>query len=76
MKSTFSIPRLAATLLGGVLAVSLSACAGLSHRENSALIGTAVGGAVGSVVTGGSPVGAVGGAVAGGLIGNEVGKKK
>ena len=71
-----NIKRHTATLLGAVLAVSLSACAGMSHRENSALIGTAVGGVVGAAATGGSPVGAVGGAVVGGVIGNEVGKKK
>ena len=76
MNSKHSVQRLAGTVLGGVLVISLSACAGMSHRENSALVGTAVGGVVGSVVTGGSPVGAVGGAVAGGVIGNEVGKKK
>ena len=76
MNSNHSIHRLAGTVLAGVLAISLSACAGMSHRENSALVGTAVGGVVGSVVTGGSPIGAVGGAVAGGVIGNEVGKKK
>ncbi len=55
---------------------SLGACAGLSNRENDAMIGTAVGGVAGAVVTGGSTVGTVGGAVVGGVVGNEVGKKK
>jgi len=76
MKSSSSIHRLAATILGGVLAISLSACAGLSHRENSALVGTVAGGVVGAAVTGGSTIGTVGGAAVGGVIGNEVGKKK
>ncbi len=57
-------------------ATSLGACAGMSRRENSTLIGTAVGGVAGAAVTGGSTVGTVGGAVVGAAVGNEVGKKK
>ena len=74
--NTSNIKRHTCTVLGAVLAVSLSACAGMSHRENSALIGTAVGGVVGAAATGGSTIGTVGGAVVGGAIGNEVGKKR
>lgn len=64
------------TLISAALALSLSACAGFSDRENSVLVGTAVGGVVGAAATGGSTVGTVGGAVVGGVVGNEVGKKK
>ena len=74
MNTKYLRSSISAALVAAV-ALSLSACAGLDHRENSALIGTAVGGAVGAAVTGGSPVGAVGGAVVGGVVGDEVGKK-
>ncbi|WP_077034018.1 glycine zipper 2TM domain-containing protein [Pelomonas sp. KK5] len=71
-----SLKRHGGIVLTAVLAISLSACAGMSRRESSALVGTAVGGVVGAAATGGSTVGTVGGAVAGGVIGNELGKKR
>jgi len=68
--------RLPLTLSAIVLSLSLGACASMSHREVSTMVGTAVGGVVGAAATGGSTVGTVGGAVAGGMIGNELGKKR
>lgn len=59
-----------------VLALSLSACSGMSGRQVSTVTGTVVGGVVGAAVTGGSTTGTVAGAAAGGLIGHELGKKK
>ncbi|WP_018410930.1 glycine zipper 2TM domain-containing protein [Methyloversatilis thermotolerans] len=58
------------------LAISMSACAGMTRSERNAMIGAAAGGVAGSVLTGGSTVATVGGAIAGGAIGNELGKKK
>lgn len=68
--------RLAGMALCLGLAANLCACASMSRRETSALVGTAVGGVVGAAATGGSTVGTVGGAVVGGAIGNELGKRK
>jgi osmotically inducible lipoprotein OsmB len=58
------------------LAFSLSACAGMSRRDENTTIGAGVGAVAGSVLTGGSTAGAVGGAVVGGVIGNQVDKKQ
>lgn len=55
--------------------LSLSACAGMSHQDASAVTGAGIGAVGGAVLTGGSALGTVGGAAVGGLIGNEVGKK-
>ena len=51
-------------------AVGLTGCAGMSHRQQNAATGAAVGGVAGAVLTGGSAIGTVGGAAIGGLIGN------
>ena len=51
-------------------AVTLSGCAGLTHRQQNAATGAAVGGVAGAVLTGGSALGTVGGAAIGGLIGH------
>ncbi|HTN65335.1 MAG TPA: hypothetical protein VL051_03995 [Burkholderiaceae bacterium] len=56
--------------------VGLSACAGMTHQDKSAVAGAGIGAVGGAVLTGGSALGTVGGAAVGGLIGNEVGKKK
>lgn len=68
--------RSVSTLAIVILAVSLSACAGMSKRESNTAVGAVVGGVVGAAATGGSTVGTVGGAVVGGAIGNELSKKK
>jgi osmotically inducible lipoprotein OsmB len=62
----------------GVLAavtLSLGACAGMSRRETSTIVGATAGAVVGGVMTG-TTTGAALGAAAGGVIGNEVSKKR
>ena len=50
--------------------LGLAGCAGMTHRQQSAATGAAVGGVAGAVLTGGSALGTVGGAAIGGLIGH------
>lgn len=64
---------LSATLL---LAVAMTGCGNLSHRDKNTAIGAGVGGVAGAVLTGGSTLGTVGGAAVGGIIGNQVNTKK
>lgn len=52
--------------------LALSGCAGMSHRQQNAAIGAAVGGVAGAILTGGSGFGTVGGAAIGGIIGHGV----
>lgn len=68
--------RLITTLAAATLAMTLSACAGMSSRDRSTATGAAVGGVAGAILTGGSAAGTVGGAAVGGVIGNQVDKKK
>lgn len=58
------LPMLLAVTLG------LAGCAGMTHRQQNAATGAAVGGVAGAVLTGGSALGTVGGAAIGGLIGH------
>ena len=53
-----------------VTSISLTGCAGMTHRQQNAAAGAAVGGIAGAVLTGGSAIGTVGGAAIGGYIGN------
>jgi osmotically inducible lipoprotein OsmB len=62
-----------ATLL---LALGLTGCAGMSHRERNTALGAGVGAVAGSVLTGGSAIGTIGGAAVGGLIVNQAEKRK
>ena len=55
-----------------LLALSISACSGMSTRDKNTAAGSAIGGVAGAVLTGGSTVGTVGGAAVGGVIGNQV----
>jgi osmotically inducible lipoprotein OsmB len=55
--------------------LSLTACAGMSARETSTVVGATAGAVVGGAVTG-TTAGAAVGAAAGGVIGNEVSKKR
>jgi osmotically inducible lipoprotein OsmB len=57
-----------------VVAMGLSACAGMSQQEKSTAIGAGVGAVGGSILTGGSTAGTLGGAAVGGVIGHEVNK--
>jgi osmotically inducible lipoprotein OsmB len=59
-----------------VMAISLTACSGMSSQEKNTLIGTGGGAVAGSVLTGGSAIGTVGGAAVGGYIGNQVVKPR
>jgi len=54
-----------------VLALSVTACSGMSHRGKNTAIGAGVGALGGAVLTGGSTFGTLGGAAIGGLIGHE-----
>jgi len=60
------------TLLAAVIttAFALAGCAGMTHRQQNAATGAAVGSVAGAVLTGGSALGTVGGAAIGGLIGH------
>mgnify|MGYP001161936701 FL=1 len=59
-----------------LLALSVTACGHLSHREQNTAVGAGIGGVAGAVLTGGSTIGTVGGAMVGGVIGNRVTTKK
>lgn len=55
--------------------LALTACAGMSARETSTVVGATAGAVVGGAVTG-TTAGAAIGAAAGGVVGNEVAKKR
>lgn len=55
-----------------MLALSLTACSGMSGRDKNTAAGAVIGGAAGAIITGGSAAGTVGGAAVGGVIGNQV----
>ena len=55
--------------------LALTACAGMSSRETSTIVGATAGAIVGGAVTG-TTTGAAVGAAAGGVVGNEVSKKR
>lgn len=60
------------TLLTAIVtSIGLTGCAGMTHRQQNAAAGAAVGGIAGSVLTGGSALGTIGGAAIGGYIGNS-----
>ncbi|WP_306567683.1 glycine zipper 2TM domain-containing protein [Aquabacterium sp.] len=66
-------------LAGGsllILAISLSACSGMSGRDRNTAAGAAIGGAAGAILSGGSAAGTVGGAAVGGVIGNQIDPNK
>lgn len=54
--------------------VSLTACAGLSRRDQNMVVGAGVGAVAGAVLAGGA-VATVGGAAVGAVIGHEIGRK-
>jgi osmotically inducible lipoprotein OsmB len=75
MKNQNLMTRVAGPTLVAVIALTLSACAGMTSGEKSTAIGAGVGAIGGSILTGGSTAGALGGAAVGGVIGHEVNKK-
>jgi osmotically inducible lipoprotein OsmB len=62
-----------ATLI--TLAAALSACTGMSTRDQNTAVGAGAGAVGGAILTGGSSIGTLGGAAIGGYIGNQVGTK-
>jgi osmotically inducible lipoprotein OsmB len=68
-----TMKKYAVRAAGIALIISLSACAGMSSRDQNTAVGAGVGAVAGSVLTGGGAVGTVGGAVVGGVIGNQTG---
>ncbi|MFN0186461.1 MAG: glycine zipper 2TM domain-containing protein [Aquabacterium sp.] len=64
--------RLIPALGTALIAVTLSACGGMSTRDKNTAVGAVIGGVAGAVVTGGSTAGTVGGAAVGGVIGNKI----
>ena len=60
-----------AALAALCLALSLTACSGMSTRDRNTAIGAGVGAAAGAALTG-DAVGTVGGGVVGGVIGHQV----
>ena len=61
-----------ATIAALCVALSLTACSGMSTRDRNTLIGAGVGAAGGAALTNGDPIGTVGGGVVGGVIGHQV----
>ncbi|SDX10030.1 osmotically inducible lipoprotein OsmB [Collimonas sp. OK242] len=72
MKTNHKLSVGAMTLL---MAISLSACDGMSRRGQNTAIGAGIGAVGGAVLTNGSALGTVGGAAVGGVIGNQAGKR-
>ncbi|CAM6742950.1 osmotically-inducible lipoprotein OsmB [Leclercia adecarboxylata] len=66
--------KLSAAMLAVTLALSLSACSGMSKQSRNTAIGVGAGAIGGSVLTDGSALGTLGGAAVGGIIGHEVSK--
>jgi osmotically inducible lipoprotein OsmB len=58
-----------------VLAAGLSACSGMTARDQNTAVGAGAGAVGGAVLTGGSTIGTLGGAAIGGYIGDQVGTK-
>lgn len=70
-----TIKRCAIMATTVVMLLGLSACSGMSTRDQNTAMGAGIGAVGGAVLTGGSAIGTVGGAAVGGMIGNQVGKK-
>ena len=70
-------PRFICTLgAATLLALTMSACSGMSQRDSNTATGAVIGGAAGAILTGGSAAGTVGGAAVGGVIGNKIDPNK
>lgn len=72
MKTKDMIKKISMPIVIGVIALSLSACSGMSRQDKNTAIGAGTGAVAGAVLTGGSAIGTVGGAAVGGFIGNKV----
>ena len=67
--------RVTLVSLAAAATLALTACAGMSARETSTVVGATAGAVIGGAVTG-TTAGAAIGAAAGGVVGNEVAKKR
>ncbi|WP_457418436.1 glycine zipper domain-containing protein [Roseateles sp. P5_E7] len=67
--------RVALVSVAAAATLALTACAGMSARETSTVVGATAGAVIGGAVTG-TTTGAAIGAAAGGVVGNEVSKKR
>jgi osmotically inducible lipoprotein OsmB len=72
---TSTARRLTGAALVIAFAAALSACSGMSARDQNTAVGAGAGAVGGAVLTGGSTIGTLGGAAIGGYIGNQVGTK-
>lgn len=68
--------RVTVSTVAVAMLLGLSACSGMSARDQNTAIGAGVGAVGGSILTGGSAVGTIGGAAVGGLIGNQTGSSR
>jgi len=69
-----TIQKTAFNVVAIAMVLGLTACSGMTQREQNTAVGAGVGAVGGAVLTGGSPLGVVGGAAVGGVIGNQVGR--
>ena len=69
-----SFKKLAIISMTVATLAGLSACSGMSQRDQNTAVGAGIGGVAGAVLTGGSTAGTIGGAAVGGVIGNQVNK--
>lgn len=67
--------RVSLVSVAAAATLALTACAGMSHRETSTVVGATTGAVIGGAVTG-TTAGAAIGAAAGGVVGNEISKKR
>ena len=73
MKTT---KNFALSTLTVIALMGLTACSGMSRRDQNTAVGAGIGAVGGAILSGGSALGTVGGAAVGGVIGNQVGKDK
>ncbi|MEG1212060.1 MAG: osmotically-inducible lipoprotein OsmB [Leclercia sp.] len=74
MSFTLNSKKLTSAMLAITLALSLSACSGMSKQGRNTAIGAGAGALGGAVLTDGSALGTLGGAAVGGIIGHQVSK--
>jgi osmotically inducible lipoprotein OsmB len=67
--------RIGQIVMSGALVLSLTACGGMTTREQDTVVGAGIGAAAGAAITG-DVGGAVGGGVVGGVIGNQIGRER
>lgn len=67
-----TMQKVAISIFTGALLVGLSACSGMSRRDENTAIGAGIGAVGGAILTNGSAFSTIGGAAVGGVIGNQV----